>query len=95
MEQGNDEIRRLLEDIRDGQKKLLEQGNRLVEIAGSELEVLKRHYDRAEKIQDRAEQLQARGEGLVGGAKKVFYVIVPVLIALLLYVSWLLFGVLR
>jgi len=95
MEQDQDTLRRILEEIRDDQRKLLAQNERLLELARGELELIKRQHERANQIQDRAEALQARSEGLVGGAKKAFYVIIPILFALLVYVSWLLFGLMR
>jgi hypothetical protein len=91
MESQDNELRRVLEEIRDDQRTILARNEELLNLTRDQFEVVKRHYDRAEKLQDRAEQLQARGEGLVGGARKAFYVIVPILIALVIYVSWLLF----
>lgn len=85
----------MLEEIRDDQRKLLAQNEQLLEITRGELEIVKSQHDRATEIQDRAEAIQARSEGLVGGARKTFFVIIPVLIALLIYVSWLLFRLMR
>ena len=46
---------------------------------------------RAERIQQKAELLQDRGATLVRGARKAAIVIVPVIVVLIVYVSWLLF----
>jgi hypothetical protein len=95
MESEKDALRRVLEEIRDDQRKLLAQNEQLLDITRGELEIVKRQHDRVSKIQDRAEAIQSRSEGLVGVARKAFYVIIPVLIALLGYVSWLLFRLMR
>jgi len=47
--------------------------------------------ERTERIQRKAELLQDRGASLVGGARKVVVVILPVIVLLLVYLSWLLF----
>ena len=95
MESEQHELRRVLEDIRDDQRQLLAQNRQLLELAQVQFDVVKRQFDRAQQLQDRAEALQSRGEGLVSGARRSFYVILPILIALLIYVSWLLFGMMR
>ncbi len=92
MEPNQDGLHRVLEEIRDDQKKLLAQNQQALDLSKEQFELVKSQHERAGKIQDRAEALQTRGEGLVGGARKVFLVVVPILIALLIYVSWLLFG---
>ena len=95
MEAEKEEPRRVLEEIRDDQRVLLEHSRQMLELAQTQLDIVKRQFDRAQQLQDRAEALQSRGEGLISGARKAFYVIIPVLIALLIYVSWLLFGMMR
>lgn len=74
----------LLAEIRDIQREMLalqERSTALVE----------RQYARAEKLQDRAEAMQEKSEGMVTQGRRFFMVIMPVLVVLIGYVSWLLF----
>jgi 3'-phosphoadenosine 5'-phosphosulfate sulfotransferase (PAPS reductase)/FAD synthetase len=48
-----------------------------------------RQFERAERINQRAEQIQDKSAQIVAGARKVFVIVLPVLLALLIYVSWL------
>jgi hypothetical protein len=42
-------------------------------------------------MQDRAEAIQAKSAQLVAGSRKVFMVVLPIIIVLIVYLSWLLF----
>ena len=95
MENDQEPLRRVLEEIRDDQRSLLAQNQQMLDQAKEQFELVKRQHERAERIQERAEALQSRGEFLVGGARKAFIVIIPILIALLAYVSWMIFGLMR
>ena len=95
MENNQESLQKLLQEIRDDQRSLLAQNQQMLDQSREQFELVKRQYERSERIQDRAEALQSRGEFLVGGAKKAFIVIIPILIALLVYVSWLIFGLMR
>jgi uncharacterized membrane protein (DUF106 family) len=67
----------LLEQIRDNQAAQLELSRRLAE--------------RTERIQDRAEDLQERGMGIMKTARRSLAIVLPVVILLIIYLSWLLF----
>jgi hypothetical protein len=67
----------LLEQIRDNQ--------------AEQLALVKRASERTERIQDRAEALQAKGAGIVRTARLAIAVILPVVVLLIAYVSWLMF----
>lgn len=67
----------LLEQIRDNQAAQIELSRRLAE--------------RTERIQDRAEDLQARGMGIMKTARRSIAIVLPVVILLIIYLSWLLF----
>jgi hypothetical protein len=83
----------LLEELREGQKLQLERQQEALEIQRRQLAVVQEQAQRAERIQDKAELLQDRGARLVQGARKVFVVLVPLIVALIVYVSWLLFRI--
>ena len=78
MEQDHGErIVKLLEEIRDNQ--------------ASSLEIVRRQAERSERIQDRAEELQARGMGIMKTARRSIAIVLPVVILLIAYLSWLIF----
>jgi uncharacterized membrane protein (DUF106 family) len=51
----------------------------------------RRQFDRAEKIQDRAEEIQNSGASMMRTARRVLAIILPVVIGLVIYLSWLIF----
>jgi uncharacterized membrane protein (DUF106 family) len=73
----NARIVELLEQIRDNQ--------------AAQLEIAQRLAERTERIQDRAEDLQARGMGIMKTARRSLAIVLPVVILLIIYLSWLLF----
>ena len=78
MEQDQGErVVKLLEEIRDNQ--------------ASSLEIVRRQAERSERIQDRAEELQARGMGIMKTARRSIAIVLPVVILLIAYLSWLIF----
>jgi len=81
----------LLEEIRDGQKLQLERQHEALLLQRQQFAVFQEQAERTERIQRKAELLQDRGASLVGGARKVVAVILPVIVLLLVYLSWLLF----
>jgi len=84
-------IAAVLEQIRDGQKLQLERQLEALELQRKQFSVLQEQAARAERIQDKAELLQDRGAKLVQGARKIVMLLVPVIVVLLVYVSWLIF----
>lgn len=81
----------LLEELREGQKLQLERQLEALELQRKQFAAMQEQFARAERIQSKAELLQDRGANLVQGARKVFAVVVPVIVVLVVYVSWLLF----
>lgn len=82
---------RLLEEIRDVQRLQLERQQEALALQREQLTVVQRQVERAERIQDRAERIQATSARLVGSARTATAILLPVILALVLYVSWLLF----
>jgi len=90
----NDEAARiaaLLEQIRDNQAEQLARQREALEFQKSQFELVKRQAERAEKIQDRAEELQAKSAGIMKSARRSIAFILPVVIVLIVYLSWLIF----
>ena len=76
-EQKIDEAIGLLREIRDNQR--------------AQLEASKQYFERAKQIQDRSEELQAKSSAIMDRGRAMLAIIIPVVIALIVYVSWLLF----
>ena len=74
----------LLEEVRDS----LAAMNALQK---EQFELVRRQTERVERIQDRAEELQARGMGIMTTARRSLAIVLPIVISLILYLSWLIF----
>lgn len=81
----------LLEELRDNQRLQLERQAEALELQRHQVEMVERQLERSETLQARAEQLQEKSGQLMERGRKVFLVVIPLLFALLAYVSWLLF----
>jgi len=57
----------------------------------TKMQELNEQAARAERIQQKAELLQDRSAALVGGARKAVLVIIPIIVLLIGYLSWLIF----
>jgi uncharacterized membrane protein (DUF106 family) len=83
---------RILEEMRDNQKIQLERQAEALALQRDTLALVQRQADRTERIQDRAEQIQAKSAQLVGAGRKVMAVVLPLIVVLVIYLSWLLFA---
>jgi uncharacterized membrane protein (DUF106 family) len=81
----------LLEEVRDNQRAQLERQAEALALQREQFALVRQQAERAERLQDRAEELQAKGVQLVTGARKSMVVVLPIIVALLAYLSWLLF----
>lgn len=81
----------LLEEIRANQKLQLEHQLEALELQRRQFTVFQEQATRAERIQQKAELLQDRGATLVRAARKAVFVLVPIIVLLLVYLSWLIF----
>ena len=81
-----DRLAGLLQEIRQGQ---LEQ----LEIQREHFEIAKTQYDRANSINDRAERIQAKSDALIDRSGRVFKLVIPIVVVLLLGAGWLLFTI--
>ena len=82
---------RVLEQIRDDQRLQLERQAEALAMQREQVAMLRTQFERTERLQDRAEHLQERSAQVVGIARKSLFVVLPVLFALIGYVSWLIF----
>jgi hypothetical protein len=88
---GNNEVVRLLREIRDAQRAQLATQEEALRTQREQMALGQRQAERAERINDRAEQIQSGSAQLIGVARKALFTVLPVLIALIAYVTWLLF----
>jgi len=85
------EVAELLREIRDAHRAQLANQDETLRIQREQLLLVQRQAERAERINDRAEQLQARSAEMVGVARKTLFTILPILVVLIAYVTWLIF----
>lgn len=81
----------VLEEIRDNQRLQLERQAEALSLQREQYALVQKQQERAERIQDRAEAIQAKSAQLVAGSRKVFAVVLPIIVLLIVYLSWLLF----
>jgi hypothetical protein len=86
-----DKITWLLEELRDNQKTQLERQGEALAIQKKQFELFLQQHDKTVAIQKRAESIQDRSAQLVTGVRRLFPVVVGVLVILILYVTLLLF----
>lgn len=56
-----------------------------------QFEMFRRQVERTERIQDRAEEMQARGMGIMKTARRSLAIVLPIVILLIAYLTWLIF----
>ena len=81
----------VLKEIRGNQQALLEGQRESLQIQREQFELARTQFERAEKLQERAELLQDRGSSMMLAARRVLAVILPIVIGLVIYLSWLIF----
>jgi uncharacterized membrane protein (DUF106 family) len=81
----------VLEEIRDHQKIQLERQAEALALQREQFAIVQKQHERAERIQDRAEAIQAMSAKLVSGSRKVLAFVLPLIIVLVIYLTWLLF----
>lgn len=90
-EQDARQLIRLLEEMRDNQRRQLERQAEALALQREQFALVQKQSERAERLQDRAEEIQMKSAQLVTGARKGMVVILPVIVVLLAYLSWLIF----
>ena len=81
----------ILKEIRDNQKLQIERQTEALALQREQWALLQRQADRHERIQDRAENIQAKSAQMVAVARRTLFFLLPVLILLMMSVSWLIF----
>jgi hypothetical protein len=65
--------------------------HQIVAMQKEQFDLFRRQLERSERIQDRAEELQARGAGIMNTARRSLAFVLPVVILLIAYLTWLIF----
>jgi hypothetical protein len=91
MSDNNDTLVRVLEEIRDNQKLQLERQAEALQLQREQFVIFQKQAERASALHDRAEQIQDKGSQLVNAARKALAVVLPIIIILVLYLTWLIF----
>ena len=90
MEQDS-ELLGVLKEIRQSQKAQLEGQREALSLQREQVQMARRQFERAEKLQDRAEKMQDSGASMMRTARRVLAIILPIVIGLVIYLSWLIF----
>lgn len=86
-----EELISLLKDIKANQQQQIERQERALKIQQEQFELVRQQTAKNLEIQDRAERLQEKGNALMEKGRKLFLVVVPIIVLLIIYLSWLLF----
>lgn len=81
----------ILEEIRDNQRLQIERQAEALSLQREQFAFIQKQNERTDRLQARAEAIQEKSAQLVAGSRKVVTIIIPIVIALIIYVSWLLF----
>ena len=81
----------LLRDIRDQHRLALERQAEALAMQREQFAIVKRQFERTERLQERAEKLQDRSAGIISATRKMMWVVLPLIVIVVLYLSWLLF----
>lgn len=90
-DQESQELATILKDIRDHQKQQLDCQAEALKLQREQFKLIQKQAERHERIQDRAESIQEKGAQMVAVARKTLFFLLPVIVLLLIYVSWLIF----
>lgn len=88
---GSDRLAALLQQVRDNQCLQLERQAEALALQREQFALMRQQFERAERLQDRAEAIQARSAQLVSAGRRAMAVVLPIILALVLYLTWLLF----
>lgn len=80
-----------LKQIRQIQETLLSGQKEALALQREQFEMAKTQFDRAERLNERAEKIQLVSANMMATARKAMIIILPVIVFLVIYLSWLIF----
>ncbi|MDR7133809.1 uncharacterized membrane protein (DUF106 family) [Lysobacter niastensis] len=78
----------LLREIRDQQRRQLERQEEALSLQREQFALYKQQYDRAQRINEHSEALQARRAGLMTAARRMLWIVLPLIALLLAILFW-------
>ena len=87
----DDQVVRLLTEIRDAQQLQLARQEEALRLQREQFAIFQRQAERAEQLQNRAEKIQDKSAQVIGTARRALFLVLPIVVLLIVYVSWLLF----
>jgi len=87
----DDQVVRLLTEIRDAQQRQLARQEEALRLQREQFAIFQRQAERAEQLQNRAEKIQDKSAQVIGTARRALFLVLPIVVLLIVYVSWLLF----
>jgi hypothetical protein len=91
MSEAEQRVLAALDRIQRNQEQALQRQAEALALQRQQFELVQKQFERNERIQDRAEMIQERSAQLVGVARRITVILLPILLALVAYVSWLIF----
>jgi len=91
MSEGEERMLAALDAIQRNQEQQLQRQAEALSLQRQQFELVQKQFDRHERLQERAELLQGRSAQLISVARKMTLLVLPLLVALLVYVTWLIF----
>ena len=87
----NEDVLSVLREMRDQQRLALERQAESLAMQRAQHEIAKRQFERAERLQERAEQLQTRSSAVIGAARKMMWIVLPLVVIVVAYLTWIIF----
>ena len=87
----SEDILEVLKRIEQNQHRQLEGLKDSLAVQRQQFDMAKHQFDRAEKLNDRAEKIQETSASIMKTARRSLAVVLPIVIILIIYLSWLLF----
>jgi len=87
----SEEVLALLRNIQENQLQSLAMQRDSLELQRKAVEATLNQFSRAEALQVKAEQIQARSAEIMASGRRMMKIVLPVIIFLIIYLSWLLF----
>ena len=89
--ESNKEVLEVLRRIEVNQQEQLERQQKALDLQHEQFNLVNKQFERAEKLQDRAEKIQDASAAMMGIARKAMTIILPIVIVLVIYLTWLIF----
>jgi len=90
-DKAQDMLLQALKELSENQAKQLELQRESLHIQQEQYRMALESYEKQRELQQRAEVLQNKSAGMMELGRKLFFIVIPILVALIAYLSWMLF----